>query len=294
MDVPFLKMHGLGNDYVYLDVIRHPQLADLDFPALARAVSDRHRGIGSDGLILILPGGRNTDVGMRIFNRDGSEGEICGNGVRCVMRYARARGYAPATMTVGARGGPVSGEVQRDGQVCVDMGVPALTREAIGFTGHGALRDTPVDAAGEERHVTGVSVGNPHLVVFAEPDEDLAALALRVGPALEEISLAPRRTNVEFARVLAPDRIAMEVWERGSGRTLACGAGACATLVAAAWTGRSGRDAELELAGGRLHISWANDDHVFMSGPASFSFRGVYVWQPEENRAATWDDALGA
>jgi len=226
IDIPFVKMHGLGNDYVYLDVIRQPELAELDHPALARAVSDRHRGIGSDGLILILPGGPGADVGMRIFNADGSEGEICGNGVRCVMRYAKAQGYAQAALTVRARKGLVPGEVLPDGRVRVDMGRPALTREEIGFTGQGPLRDASVAVLGEERRVTGVAVGNPHIVVFAEPGEDLAELAVRLGPPLEVVAFAPRRTNVEFARVLAPDRIAMEVWERGSGRTQACGAGA--------------------------------------------------------------------
>ncbi len=288
MEVPFLKMHGLGNDYVYLDLLAHPELAAIDFAAFARVVSDRHTGIGSDGVILIEGGADDAQLGMRIFNADGSEGEMCGNGVRCLMRYGHARGYAGAELAVRTRAGLVRGTVRGDGQVRVDMGRPRFQRAEIGFLGDGVLRDLPIEAGGVELLACGVSMGNPHLVCFAPDGRDLEELSLRLGPGLERADFAPRRTNVEFVRVLSQDRIAMEVWERGSGRTQACGTGACATLVAAAWTGRSAREADIALAGGGLHIEWSEaDDHVFMTGPASFSFQGTLHW-PQGEDAEPW------
>ncbi len=287
MEVPFLKMHGLGNDYVYLDLLAHPELGELDFHEFSRAVSDRHRGVGSDGVILIQPGDGAAQLGMRIFNADGSEGEMCGNGVRCLMRFGYARGYAPAVLAVSTRAGVIRGAVLGDGQVRVDMGSPRFERAEIGFLGDGVLRDALVEVQGERLVATGVSMGNPHLVCFPAADRELRTLALAVGPELERADFAPARTNVEFARVLSGDRIAMEVWERGSGRTQACGTGACATLVAAAWTGRCGRSADVELAGGVLHVEWAADDHVFMTGPASFSFEGTLRW-PAGKDAEPW------
>jgi diaminopimelate epimerase len=287
VEVPFLKMHGLGNDYVYLDLVAHPELAAIDFSSFSQAVSDRHLGVGSDGVILIEPGEATSELGMRIFNADGSEGEMCGNGVRCLMRYGHARGYAPRVLAVHTRAGRIRGEVLGDGQVRVDMGRPRFERSEIGFLGQGVLRDVPVETGGERLVATGISMGNPHLVCFPEEERDLKELALGIGPELERVAFAPQRTNVEFARVLSRDRVAMEVWERGSGRTQACGTGACATLVAAAWTGRCGRSADVELAGGVLHIDWERDDHVFMTGPAAFSFEGMLLWPPRKD-AETW------
>ncbi len=287
MEVPFLKMHGLGNDYIYLDLVAHPELQDLDFALFSRMLSDRHRAIGGDGVILIARGDDEAQLGMRIFNADGSEGEMCGNGVRCLMRYAHSRGYAPAQMAVRTRAGLILGEVLPQGQVRVDMGMPRLDRAEIGFLGQGVMRDMAIETRGEQLLASGVSMGNPHLVCFPSSQRDLKALALGIGPELEQADFAPQRTNVEFARVVAPDRIAMEVWERGSGRTMACGTGACATLVAAAWTGRCGRSADVELAGGILHVEWSEDDHVFMTGPASFSFQGTVLW-PSGKDAEPW------
>jgi len=288
VEVPFLKMHGLGNDYVYLDLLGHPELGEIAFADFARLVSDRHRGIGSDGVILIQHGDGEAHLAMRIFNADGSEGEMCGNGVRCLMRYGHGRGYAPAALTVRTRAGLIRGEVLADGQVRVDMGRPRFERAEIGWHGEGVMRDAPIEAGGESLVCCGVSMGNPHLVCFPRPDLNLETLACSLGPALEHAEFAPRRTNVEFVRVLDRDRLAMEVWERGSGRTQACGTGACATLVAAAWTGRSARSADVELAGGVLRIEWAEeDDHVFMTGPASFSFQGTARW-PAGKDAEPW------
>ncbi len=287
MEVPFLKMHGLGNDYVYLDLIGHPELANLgDYGALSRAISDRHRGVGGDGIILIARGDRQHDLSMRIFNADGSEGEMCGNGIRCLMRYAAARGYAPRRQRVRTRAGTIAGEVGEDGLVLVDMGAPRFGREEIGFLGSGEMRDAPYAFGGAELHLTAVSMGNPHVVSFWPAGEDLTARALSLGPLLERAEFAPQRTNAEFVAVLAPDRLRMEVWERGSGRTQACGTGACASLVAAALTGRSARAATLELAGGALSIAWREDGHVTMRGPATLSFHGSLQWPPREDDTA--------
>ena len=281
MEVPFLKLHGLGNDYVYLDLVRQPELAGVDFAAFARFVSARHTGVGSDGVILILAGDGEADLGMRIFNADGSEGEMCGNGVRCLMRYGHGQGYAPRVLGVRTRAGLIRGEVLAGGDVRVDMGSPRFEQSEIGFHGDGLLRDRRIEVQGRELLCSAVSMGNPHLVCFPEPDQDLRALALAAGPELECAPFAPQRTNVEFVQVLGPDHLAMEVWERGSGRTQACGTGACASLVAAAWTGRGGRRAAVDLAGGRLHVEWSEEDgHVYMTGPASFSFRGSVAWPP--------------
>lgn len=285
MEVPFLKMHGLGNDYVFVDLIRYPGLASLDFAHVSRVVSDRHRGVGGDGVILIEPGDAQHDLGMRIFNADGSEGEMCGNGVRCVMRHAAAEGYAPRRQRVRTRAGLVEGEVLEDGLVSVDMGIPRLTRGEIGFTGEGEMREETVEFGGRRLALTAVSMGNPHVVSFWPPEQDLAELALALGPVIERATFAPARTNVEFVHALAPDRLRMEVWERGSGRTQACGTGACATLVAAVVTGRSARTATLVLSGGELRVSWREDGHVIMHGPAEESFRGSFDW-PWEDEAA--------
>lgn len=282
MEIPFLKMHGLGNDYVYLDIVAQPELGGLDFPALSRAVADRHLGVGSDGLILILPGAGSADVAMRIFNADGSEGEMCGNGVRCLMRYAVAKGYAPGQLSVRTRSGAVQGTVLPDGRVRVDMGKPRLSLPEIGFAGTGEMLDRPLAVQGQELALTAVSMGNPHVVSFWPEGTDLVELALRLGPSLERAGFAPQRTNAEFVTVLSPSQLRMEVWERGSGRTQACGTGACAALVAAAATGRSERRATLQLAGGDLEIDWREDGHVHMTGPATLSFRGVYPWPPRD------------
>jgi diaminopimelate epimerase len=286
VEVPFLKMHGLGNDYVYLDLIGHPELAQIgDFGSVSRTVSDRHRGVGSDGLILIGPGDGQHDLSMRIFNADGSEGEMCGNGVRCLMRYAAVRGYAPRRQRVRTGAGLIEGEVLADGQVVVDMGIARLRREEIGFTGEGELREEILPAGAGRIACTAVGMGNPHLVSFWPDGEDLVELALTLGPELERAPFAPQRTNVEFVTVRARDRLRMEVWERGSGRTQACGTGACAALVAAAATGLSDRSATVELAGGELSVTWREDGRVRMCGPASLSFVGSFEW-PWKDEAA--------
>nr|WP_042501349.1 diaminopimelate epimerase [Thermaerobacter marianensis] len=273
-------MHGLGNNYLFLDGLSGPVPPDQELPALARAVSDRNFGIGSDGLILVLPPREaGAQFRMRIFNADGSEGEMCGNGIRCLARLVYDRGYTRAEeFTVETGAGPIrprlhleNGEVVA---VTVDMGVPRLERGAIPMAGPAGERavEVPleVEAAGERRTftVTALSMGNPHCVVFVD---DVAAVDLaRLGPAFEHHPAFPQRVNTHFTQVLSPQRVRVRVWERGSGPTLACGTGACAVAVAGAVTGRTGRRVTVELPGGALDIRWDEDGHVYMTGPAAY------------------------
>lgn len=268
----FVKMHGCGNDYVYVDGFRETV---ADPAGLAVRVSDRHFGVGGDGLILVLPSEKG-DVRMRMWNADGSEAEMCGNGVRCVAKLAREAGYA--------RSDDVRVEVGREGTTTrvlpirvfragggaevtaarVDMGPPAFAADA----------EEGVVAAGRPFRGTRVSMGNPHFVIFlGTPAED--ALVLGFGPAIERDPLFPERTNVEWAHVAGRGEIRLRVWERGSGETLACGTGACATLAAAARAGRTGRRATVKLPGGDLDIEWSErDGHIYMTGPCVEVFRG--------------------
>jgi len=289
--LPFIKMHGLGNDYVYVDVLQH-RLTGVDRPALARAVSDRFRGIGSDGLILIAPpdSGVDADVRMEMYNADGSRSEMCGNGIRCVAKYAVERGLVRG----GQSGDVVPLRVQTDRGVLrlvanvrgdrvesvrVNMGAPIL-----------APREIPVDVDGEtcvqaELAVNGcvflmtcVSMGNPHAVVFVE---DLDAIDLRqIGAQVERHAMFPRRVNFHIARVDGRGEATMRTWERGSGVTQACGTGACAVLVAGVLEDRLDRAAVVHLPGGDLEIAWpgAGPDagDVLKTGPAEEVFRGVW------------------
>ncbi|EKP93748.1 diaminopimelate epimerase [Thermaerobacter subterraneus] len=280
------KMHGLGNNYLFLDGLAEPVPPDDDLPALARAVSDRNFGIGSDGLILVLP---PRDPGarfrMRIFNADGSEGEMCGNGIRCLARLVYDRGYTRETEFVVETGaGPIRPRLHLDGHrvtgVTVDMGVPRLERGMIPMAGPAGEQavEVPLEVeAGGERSVftvTALSMGNPHCVVFVD---DLEAVDLeRLGPAFEHHPAFPQRVNTHFTRVLNPERVRVRVWERGSGPTLACGTGACAVAVAGALTGRTGRRVTVELPGGSLEVEWAGDGHVYMTGPAAYIGDVVY------------------
>jgi len=264
MGLRFSKMHGCGNDYVYVDGF-HETVDDP--PALARRVSNRHFGIGSDGLILVLPS-ETADVRMRMFNADGSESEMCGNGVRCVAKLAYEAGHVrrpEVRVEVGADGAsrvlPIALTIDGAGRVRaarVDMGVPIV----------GAGPETVLGRAGLR-----VSMGNPHFVIFAEPDD---AAVLGEGPRLERDPAFPARANIEFARVDGPEEIRLRVWERGSGETLACGTGASATLVAAVALGKiAGRRSLIRLPGGDLDITWsAEDGHVYMTGPCVEVFRG--------------------
>jgi diaminopimelate epimerase len=291
----FTKMEGAGNDYVYVDCFG--QSPPRDPAGLSKVISDRHFGVGSDGLILIGPSERG-DARMRMFNADGSESEMCGNGVRCVAKYVWDHGLAhnnPLRIETGR--GVLSlhlelktGKVER---VMVDMGEPILEAERIPTTlpgprvvNHAGLHLAgPTGwetACGLDGRVTCVSMGNPHAVVFCG---HVTAVPLEhVGPALETSPVFPRRVNVHFVEVLSPAEVTMRTWERGSGVTLACGTGACAVIVAGVLTGRTGREVTAHLPGGDLRLRWdEGDNHVYMTGPAVEVFSGEW---PEQGRGA--------
>ncbi|UFJ41607.1 diaminopimelate epimerase [Brevibacillus humidisoli] len=280
----FTKMHGLGNDYVYVNCFAEP-LAGVDLPELARRVSDRNFGIGGDGLILIMPSER-ADFQMRVFNNDGSEAKNCGNGLRCVSKFVYDHGLTDRErFTVETLGGIVSPEVTvgTDGKVeliTIDMGEPRLDPGAIPLQltegGRQAVVNQPIDVDGRTFQMTAVSMGNPHAVLIEETvsDEDV----LRYGPLIESHQWFPERTNVEFIQVLNNQEILFRVWERGSGVTLACGTGACAAVVAAVLNGKTDRHVTVHLAGGDLLIEWRDaDNHVYMTGPATEVFSGQYL-----------------
>jgi diaminopimelate epimerase len=270
----FTKMHGLGNDYVYLNGFTE-RVADA--AALSRIISDRHTGIGSDGLILIQPS-RNADVRMEMYNADGSRGEMCGNGIRCVAKYAVERGLARGPkLRIETDAGIKAVECVMEGgkvaSVRVDMGRPELKAKAIPtrITADRVV-EYPLRIGGVEYRITCVSMGNPHAVVFVH---DLHKVDLvEIGPKFEHAPDFPNRINTHFVRVDSPTHVTMRTWERGSGATRACGTGACAVCVAGVLTRRTERRITTCLPGGELQIEWPDDDHVYMTGEAVEVFTG--------------------
>lgn len=271
----FTKMHGIGNDYVYVDCTREEILN----PAMiSRFVSDRHKGIGSDGLILIKKS-ETADFKMEMYNADGSQGRMCGNGIRCVAKYVYDNGLTHKTrITVETLSGiktlmltVENGLVSR---VRVNMGEPLLRPEEIPVKGEGdRLVNAPIEVGGQTYFITCVSMGNPHAVLFTEDVEHLKIE--EQGPLFECHQRFPERVNTEFARVLDRGHIKMRVWERGSGETMACGTGACAVAVAAVLNGYTDRQVTVHLLGGDLEILWNEADNcVYMTGPATTVFTG--------------------
>jgi diaminopimelate epimerase len=274
----FTKFHGCGNDYIYVDCFRQPMPHDP--PGLSRAISDRHFGVGGDGLILICPSDK-ADARMRMYNADGSESEMCGNGIRCVAKFVYDRGLVRKTpLTIETGRGVLTLELAVSGgavrQVRVDMGEPILQAERIPTTLPG---DPPLEATleidGQTLRVTCVSMGNPHCITFVDAITDAHVLGL--GPRIERHSAFPRRVNAEFVRVNRPDDVTVRVWERGSGETLACGTGSCAVAVAGHLSGRTRRRITAHLPGGDLQLEWSQaDNHVYMTGPAVEVFSGEW------------------
>jgi diaminopimelate epimerase len=275
--VKFSKWHGLGNDFILVE-------GDPDqWPAgqlstLASRICDRHFGVGGDGLIFIFKDNGGV-VNMRIINADGSEPEMCGNGIRCVAKYAYQRGLVGERLfDIKTRAGVMVPEIILGGQqvvaVKVDMGEPVLDRVLVPVLGAPGTSMIEEDVpAGDERViVTAVSMGNPHCLVFV-PDVSNAPVH-GLGPQLERHELFPNHTNVEFIEIRSGEEIAVRVWERGVGETLACGTGACASAVGSALTNRTGRRVRVNLPGGQLLIEWTNNNHVFMTGPAEEVFQG--------------------
>ena len=286
--LPFVKMHGAGNDYVYIDSF-HGTLPD-DLSALARAVADRHRGVGGDGLIAIHPS-TIADARMQMLNADGSEAEMCGNGIRCVAKYLYDRQLvAKERLTIETLAGcldldlvVVDGKVAR---VRVDMGEPRLAPEQIPTTliGDRQMGDAIVDVALAEAVLPGeveplcatcVSMGNPHCVIFVPEVTDF--MVHELGPRIERSEVFPQRTNVEFVQVVTRGRVKQRTWERGSGETLACGTGASAVCVAGHLSERTDRQLEVELLGGTLELEWNEENnHIYMTGPAVEVFQGSW------------------
>lgn len=279
----FTKWQGCGNDFVFVNAMEQPIEPILRHTT---RLCDRHYGIGADGVIFILPSDK-ADLCMRIFNTDGSEAEMCGNGIRCFARWARELGLTGGadTFSVETGAGILYPEILPGGEVRVDMNRPHLAADEIPVSG---LGEGPVisetiysEILGTSFQVTCVSMGNPHCVIFV-PDMANVDLA-RLGPALESDPHFPRKTNVEFVQKLDERTLRMRVWERGAAVTLACGTGSCATLVAAVLNRLVDREADIILDGGRLHVEWDGkpEDHVFMTGPAEKVYEGEYPLEGE-------------
>jgi diaminopimelate epimerase len=267
-DIQFIKMQGTGNDFVLVD--QRPGIeniiAEEELPDAAKKICDRHFGVGADGLILVLPSGK-ADYRMRIFNPDGSEAEMCGNGIRCFTRYvwenAEEKKDVISVETLAGIMVPAP-IVEADSFVGVevDMGEPSV--EAV---------KEPLKIENLDYSINKISMGNPHCVIFVE---DLQSVRIKeIGPIIENLPQFPNRTNVEFVQVLNDKEIAVKVWERGAGETLACGTGACASVVAASLNGFTGKKVVVHLPGGNIGIEWAQDNHILMRGPAEKVFEGI-------------------
>lgn len=278
--IRFTKMHGIGNDYIYINCME--SIPDR-LPELAEEMSDRHFGVGGDGIVLICPSDK-ADFRMRMFNNDGSEARMCGNASRCIAKYVHDHKLTEKTrISLETLSGikVLSLNMSTDGEVesvTVDMGEPELSAAEVPVRcASERMMETPVATSWGDVEVTAVSMGNPHGVVFVDRIEDVPFETL--GPELEKHPMWPDRANIEFLQVISPSEARMRVWERGTGETLACGTGACASAVAAALTGRCGREVTVHLRGGDLNIRWAENNHVLMTGSATEVFEGNYYRQ---------------
>ncbi|MCL2924879.1 MAG: diaminopimelate epimerase [Trichodesmium sp. MAG_R04] len=272
----FTKYHGLGNDFILID--NRQQLQPILTPKQAIELCNRNFGIGADGVIFALPGEEKADYTMRIFNSDGSEPEMCGNGVRCLTKFiAELENNNKTKYNIHTGAGIIVPELQADGQVTVNMGQPRLLASEIPTTLASAnekVVDRLLEIAGKSWSVTCVNMGNPHCITFVE-DVDTINLA-EIGPKFEHDPVFPERTNTEFIQVISPKYMKMRVWERGAGATLACGTGACASVVAGVLTQNNDRLVTVELPGGCLEIEWSTmDQKIYMTGPAEKVFTGI-------------------
>lgn len=280
--VQFVKYHGLGNDFVLVDNT-HSSLP-IYTPKEAIKICDRNFGIGGDGVIFVLPGTEGNDYTMRIYNSDGSEPQMCGNGIRCMAKYIlqlenKAIG-TEATYKISTNAGTIIPKVTKDGLITVDMGKPILTPNKVPTTLAATRDDTAIDAPftvlDKTYKATCVSMGNPHAVMFFDDLDALDPAFNVVGPLIESHAVFPQRVNAEFIQVISRSHLKMKVWERGAGPTLACGTGACATVVAGVLTNRSDRKCKVSLPGGDLDIHWDEaDGKIYMTGPAESVFQGT-------------------
>ena len=270
--IPFIKMHGAGNDFVFLT------REDTDVAvtkALARKMLDRHFGVGGDQLLHLTPGTSATPPRLKIYNADGSTAEMCGNGVRAVAFYLREFKGARKDFIINTDAGPIGIALEGD-KIEVDMGEPVLEGRRIPVKARGEIQDHALKVNGRTFRVHAVSMGNPHCVIFVK---NVAAVPLaEIGPAIERHPFFPNRVNVEFVQVVSKTLVRVRVWERGAGPTLACGTGACAVAVAGARAGRTARSIRIDLPGGRLAARWdAESTRVYLSGPAEVAFSGFFL-----------------
>ena len=272
----FTKMHGLGNDFVILDreeLIKR----SFNYSELAKTLCDRNFGVGADGLILVNPPEMETDcdTNWRIFNSDGTEPQMCGNGIRCFAKYVYNNGIVDKKkFSVSTLAGTIIPEVLDNGDVKVDMGEPVIKSTKIPVTVENAV-NYPVEIEDKTFNITAVSMGNPHCIIFTE--EDSSDLARKFGAKLEYHPIFPEQTNVEFVKILSKNKIRVDVWERGCGITLACGTGACASVVASVLNGLTENIVEVELPGGNLLIEWdRNTNKLFKTGGCDFVFEGKF------------------
>ncbi|MGK7938101.1 MAG: diaminopimelate epimerase [Xenococcaceae cyanobacterium] len=280
MVIEFSKYHGLGNDFILLDN-RHSS-EPLVTAEEAVKMCDRHFGIGADGVIFALPGQNGTDYTMRIYNSDGSEPEMCGNGIRCLAQFIAdktGKEQINKSFRIHTLAGTISPQLKENGQVRVDMGIPQLTAAEIPTTlcsPDDKVIAQPLEVAGKSWTVTCVSMGNPHCITFVE-DTDTIDL-IQIGSEFEHHPVFPQRTNTEFIQIVKSNYMKMRVWERGAGITLACGTGACASVVAGVLNGKCDRLCTVELPGGCLQIEWSEQDgRVYMTGAAELVFTGKYL-----------------
>ena len=274
--IRFTKMHGAGNDYIYINAI---DSCPANLPELSNEMSDRHKGVGSDGVVLIMPSDK-ADFRMRMFNADGSEGEMCGNASRCVAKYVYDKGLtSKRKITLETLAGIKVLEItkvvdEKVREVKVDMGEPSFAPENIPTKSNCEVIDIPISTSLGTLNLTAVGTGNPHGVVIMDSVSDLDIDS--IGPEIQNNELFPRKANIEFVRIINRNEIEMRVYERGSGETMACGTGACASVVATSRLGLTDRRATVHLKGGGLQIHWAENNHVYMTGEAATVFEGEY------------------
>ena len=274
--IRFTKMHGAGNDYIYINAI---DSCPANLPELSNEMSDRHKGVGSDGVVLIMPSDK-ADFRMRMFNADGSEGEMCGNASRCVAKYVYDKGLtSKRKITLETLAGIKVLEItkvvdEKVREVKVDLGEPSFAPENIPTKSNCEVIDIPISTSLGTLNLTAVGTGNPHGVVIMDSVSDLDIDS--IGPEIQNNELFPRKANIEFVRIINRNEIEMRVYERGSGETMACGTGACASVVATSRLGLTDRRATVHLKGGDLQIHWAENNHVYMTGEAATVFEGEY------------------
>lgn len=274
--IRFTKMHGAGNDYIYINAINS---CPANLPELSNEMSDRHKGVGSDGVVLIMPSDK-ADFRMRMFNADGSEGEMCGNASRCVAKYVYDKGLtSKRKITLETLAGIKVLEItkvvdEKVREVKVDMGEPSFAPENIPTNSNCEVIDMPISTSLGTLNLTAVGTGNPHGVVIMDSVSDLDIDS--IGPEIQNNELFPRKANIEFVRIINRNEIEMRVYERGSGETMACGTGACASVVATSRLGLTDRRATVHLKGGDLQIHWAENNHIYMTGEAATVFEGEY------------------